>query len=72
MAQDCERHVPLRGAVEADEAYLGGRRKGRRGQSAAEKVAVFGLLKRRGRVYTCSVPNMTQATLLAIIQQMVP
>jgi len=72
MAQDCERYAPLRGEVEADEPYLGGHRKGRRGQGAAGKVAVFGLLKRRGRVYTYPVPHITRGTLRAVIQQKVP
>ncbi len=72
MAQDCERHAPLRGEVEADESYFGGHRKGRRGRGAAGKVAVFGLLKRRGRVYTRPVPNVTRTTLRAVIQQKVP
>ena len=45
------------GEVEADESYFGGHRKGRRGTGAAGKVAVFGLLKRNGKVYTVAVPN---------------
>ncbi|HGK6156714.1 TPA: transposase, partial [Neisseria meningitidis] len=40
------------GEVEADESYFGGQRKGKRGGGAAGKVAVFGLLKRNGKVYT--------------------
>ena len=31
--------------IEVDELYLGGVRKGKRGQGAAGKVPVFGLLK---------------------------
>ena len=31
--------------IEVDEPYLGGVRKGKRGQGAAGKVPVFGLLK---------------------------
>jgi transposase len=42
----------LSGEVEVDESYFGGVRKGRRGGGAAVKVAVFGLLKRGGKVYT--------------------
>ena len=42
----------LSGEVEADESYFGGARKGKRGRGAAGKVAVFGLLKRRGKVFT--------------------
>ena len=40
------------GEVEADESYFGGQRKGKCGRGAAGKVAVFGLLKRNGKVYT--------------------
>ncbi len=72
LAWDCERGSPLRGEVEADESYFGGHRKGLRGRGAAGKVAVFGLLKRRGKVYTRPVPDVTRATLRAVIQQKVP
>lgn len=47
-------HLPsyrLSGEVEADESYLGGVRKGKRGRGAAGKIAVFGLLKRSDKVY---------------------
>ncbi len=40
------------GNIELDESYFGGTRKGKRGRGAAGKVAVFGLLKRGGKVYT--------------------
>ena len=36
----------------ADEFYFGGHHKGKRGRGAAGKVLLFGLLKRRGKVYT--------------------
>lgn len=45
---------------EVDESYFGGQRKGKRGRGAAGKVAVFGLLKRNGKVYTVTVPNTKQ------------
>ncbi|MCI7352997.1 MAG: transposase, partial [[Actinobacillus] rossii] len=51
------------GEIEADESYFGGQRKGKRGRGAAGKIAVFGLLKRNGRVYTVAVPNTQSATL---------
>ena len=57
--------------VEADESYFGGHRKGKRGRGAAGKVAVFGLLKRNGKVYTVAVPNTQTATLLPIIREQV-
>ncbi|MDK4679596.1 transposase [Kingella negevensis] len=40
------------GEIEADESYFGGQRKGKRGSRASGKVAVFGLLKRNGKIYT--------------------
>ena len=61
----------LCGEVEADESYFGGVRKGKRGRGAAGKVAVFGLLKRGGKVYTAIVPNAKTETLLPIIQEKV-
>ena len=47
----------LSGEVEADESYFGGVGKGKRGRGAAGKVAVFGLLKRGGKVYTAINPR---------------
>ena len=59
----------LSGEVEADESYFGGVRKGKRGRGAAGKVAVFGLLKRGGKVYTAIIPNAKTETLLPIIEE---
>jgi transposase len=61
----------LSGEVEADESYFGGVRKGKRGRGAAGKVAVFGLLKRGGKVYTAIIPNAKTETLLPIIKEQV-
>jgi transposase len=61
----------LSGEVEADESYFGGKRKGKRGRGAAGKVAVFGLLKRGGKVYTAIIPNAKTETLLPIIKEKV-
>jgi len=61
----------LDGEVEADESYFGGARKGKRGRGAAGKVAVFGLLKRKGKVYTAIVPNAKRQTLMPIIEEKV-
>ena len=57
------------GETEADESYFGGRQKGKRERGAAGKIAVFGLLKRSGRVYTVAVPNTKTATLMPIIRE---
>ena len=61
----------LSGEVEVDESYFGGIRKGKRGRGAGGKVAVFGLLKRNGRVFTCIIPNAKTETLLPIIHEKV-
>lgn len=54
----------LKGEVEADEAYFGGRRKGKRGRGAAGKVPVFGILERDGKVTVEVVPDVRADTLL--------
>ncbi len=59
------------GEIEVDESYFGGRRKGKRGRGAAGKVAVFGLLKRKGRVHVVIIPNASTQTLIPIIRQKV-
>ena len=57
------------GAIELDKSYFGGQRKGKRDLDAADKVAVFGILKRQGKVYTVIVEDTKQATLLPVIKQ---
>ncbi|MFN5870714.1 MAG: transposase, partial [Akkermansiaceae bacterium] len=42
-----------------------------RGRGAAGKVAVFGLLKRGGKVYTAIIPDAKTETLLPIIREKV-
>ncbi len=49
------------GQIELDESYFGGHRKGKRGRGATGKVAVFGLLKRQGKVFTVVVENNDNA-----------
>jgi transposase len=59
------------GEVEVDESYFGGHRKGKRGRGAAGKVPVFGILKRRGKVYTKVISDTQSNTLMGIIQNKV-
>ena len=48
-----ESHEIFDGIVEVDKSnFVGGIRKGKRGCGATGKVAVFGILKRGGKVYT--------------------
>lgn len=55
------------GAVELDESYFGGVRKGRRGRGATGKVVVFGILKRGGKVFTKVVNDTKAVTLMPLI-----
>lgn len=57
------------GKIELDESYFGGHRKGKRGRGAAGKVAVFGILKRGGKVYTQVILDAKTDTLMPIIRQ---
>src|SRR3989338_8262161 len=59
----------LKGEIEIDEAYFGGRRKGERGRGAAGKSIVFGLLERDGRVYTKVVERVTADELMTHIKK---
>ena len=59
------------GEVEVDESYFGGKRKGKRGRGATGKVAVFGLLKRGGKVYAQVILDAKKDTLIPIIQEKV-
>ena len=58
----------LKGEIELDEAYFGGRRKGKRGRAAAGKSVVFGLLERESRVYTKVVESVSAEELMRHIQ----
>ena len=55
------------GGIELDESYFGSIRKGKRGRGAGGKTAVFGLLKRNGKVYTACVKDTKTDTLMPII-----
>jgi transposase len=59
----------LSGEIEMDEAYFGGRRKGKRGRGAAGKSIVFGLLERDGRVYTRVVEGVSADDLMTVIRK---
>jgi transposase len=55
----------LRGEIEADEAYFGGKRKGNRGRGARNKTIVFGILERNGKVSVDIVRDVSAKTLLS-------
>jgi len=64
-----ESNEMFEGCIELDESYFGGKRKGKRGRGAAGKVAVFGILKRQGKVYTAVVNDTRKKTLMPIFPE---
>lgn len=69
LAQECERQSPFSGEVEVDESYFGPHRvRGKRGRGASGKTIVFGMLKRKGQVFTQIVPDCRKASLLPVIR----
>ena len=62
---------PFDGEIEADETYIGGKRRGKRGRGAEGKTPVFGVVKRQGGVKTSKVENVRQVTLMPLIKKMV-
>jgi transposase-like protein len=63
-----EFNKPLKGTVEVDETFVGGKTHGQgRGYMQANKTAVFGMMERNGEVRANSVPHADGATLKPII-----
>ncbi len=56
----------LNGEIELDETYFGGRRKGKRGRGAFNKIPVFGILERNGVVKVEVVKDVSAETLLTL------
>ena len=55
--------------IKLDESYFGGKHhNSKRGRGAENKIPVFGILKRNGKVYTQIIPNSSAETLLDIVQ----
>ena len=71
MAKYCEQTSPfLIGEIEVDESYFGANRvRGQRGRGASGKTAVFGMLKRAGKVYTQIVKNCSLAELMPVLRE---
>lgn len=59
----------LRGQVEVDETYIGGRHKGKRGRGAAHKTVVLGLRTRSGKVRSLVIPCLKTQEVRAILKQ---
>jgi transposase len=54
----------LSGEVEMDESYFGGKRKGNTGRGAKNKIPVFGIIERNGKVKVEIVKDVSAETLL--------
>ena len=59
----------LSGTVEADETYIGGKGRGKRGRGAENKSIVFSLVKRNGEIRSQKVQNVTGVNLKEIISR---
>ena len=75
---EMENNHTLSGEVEIDEAFVGGKNKNRhkdkkvekcQGRSYKDKVPVFGMLERGGKVVAKVVPNIHGDTLLSIVNE---
>jgi transposase-like protein len=72
-----EDHTDMGGTLEADETYVGGSRRGKKGAKrgrpgpGSHKVPVFGVVERGGRVMAVTVPNVKMATVMPHIQRRV-
>ena len=60
---------PLRGTVEIDDTYIGGKRPGKRGRGAEGKTPVFGMVERQGEVKANVVDNLKIRTVKPIISE---
>jgi transposase-like protein len=61
----------LSGHIEVDEAYVGGKRPGKRGRGAEGKTVVVGMKEGGGSIEAKVVPNVKKSTLRAVINERV-
>ena len=59
----------LRGIVEMDETYVGGKRKGPRGRGALGKTPVVGMIERGGNIRAKAVKRVTGDVLRSLVRQ---
>lgn len=73
IARHQEQTTAFSGEVEPDESYFGGKRKGKdkRGRCTIDKIPVFGIKKRDGKVYTQIIKNASRAEIKPIIKRLV-
>lgn len=61
----------LAGTVEADETYIGGKAKGKRGRGAANKVPVFTLVERDGEARSQAMKRVTGENIKKVLKEQV-
>ncbi|XUX01016.1 MAG: IS1595 family transposase [Dehalogenimonas sp.] len=59
----------FKGEAEADETYIGGVRKGKRGRGAKGKTPVVGIVERKGKIATKVVGNCKSSTLQPFVNK---
>ena len=71
MAEYCEKNSVFdKGEIEVDESYFGPRRvRGLKGRGAYKKTIVFGIKKRKGKVYTQIIRNCSKKEILPLIKR---
>lgn len=68
LMSDADGFRMLRGHVELDEAYVGGRRSGgKRGRGAPGKTIIMGVKERGGRMIAGTIPNVKRHTLRKVV-----
>ena len=72
ILQYCENLSPIKGEIELDESYFGGRKKGdKRGRGSSNKIPVFGVLKRNCKVYTQIIKNASSKEIMPIVRNLI-
>ncbi len=63
---------PMGGHVEIDETFIGGKNRGEgRANKLKNKSVVFGIVERKGNLFTAVVPNVRRSTLEPVVRKLV-
>jgi transposase-like protein len=69
IAEYCEQQFPAKGEIRVDKPYSVGRKnEGKRKRRVCKKTQVFGIIKRRSKVYTEIVPDCAKSILQDVIR----
>ncbi|MBP1645879.1 MAG: family transposase [Bacteroidetes bacterium] len=71
MLQHNDSDNQLKGIVECDETYFGGKKKGKRGRGSENKTPIFGAVQRKGRLSISPVKDTKRKTLEPIIHKVI-